>query len=51
MKEAFVLILEIGFAVLLVAGVVMIFLRRHSGPTRSVAHVLYDAEHPARDKS
>ena len=50
MKEMFVLILEIGFALLLVAGVA-ILLRRHSGPTRSVAHVLYDVEHPARDKS
>ena len=43
------LILEVGFALLLLAGVV-ILLKRHSGPTRSVAHVLYDAEHPARDK-
>jgi hypothetical protein len=42
--------LEISVAVLVVAGVA-ILLRRHSGPTRSVAHVLYDAEHPARDKS
>jgi hypothetical protein len=50
MKEMFALILEIGFALLLVAGVA-ILLRRHSGPTRSVAHVLYDVEHPARDKS
>jgi hypothetical protein len=48
-KEVVVLIVEIGFAVLLVAGVV-IFLKRHSGPTRSVAHVLYDTEHPSGDK-
>jgi hypothetical protein len=48
-KEVVVLIVEIGFAVLLIAGVV-IFLKRQSGPTRSVAHVLYDTEHPSRDK-
>lgn len=44
------LILEIGVALLLVAGV-FIFLKRHSGPTRSVAHVLYDTERSTRDKS
>jgi len=44
------LILEIGFALLLLTGVAVV-LRRHSGPTRSIAHVLYETEHPTRGKS
>jgi hypothetical protein len=45
-----VLILEIGLALLIGTGVV-ILLKRQSGPTRSVAHVLYDTEHQTREKS
>jgi hypothetical protein len=44
-----VLILEIAAALVLVVGVGF-FLKRQSGPTRSVTHVLYDTEHPTRDK-
>lgn len=44
------LILELGVTLLLATGV-FIFLKRHSGPTRSVAHLLYDTEHPRRDRS
>ena len=44
------LFLELGFALLLMTGVAVV-LRRHSGPTRSIAHVLYETEHPMRHKS
>lgn len=44
------LILELG-AVLLLASGVFIYLNRHSGPTRSVAHLLYDTEHPKGDRA
>ena len=44
------LILELG-AVMLLGCAVFIFLNRHSGPTRSVAHLLYDTEHPKGDRA
>lgn len=33
-----------------VIAVVLFLFVRHGGPTRSVAHVLYDVEHPSRDQ-
>lgn len=42
--------LEAGGAIALLGGVFWLLVRSF-GPTRSVAHVLYDTEHPANDKS
>ncbi len=42
------LLLVIGAIVLLLFGVFMLF-ARDLGPTRSVAHVLHDVEHPSGD--
>lgn len=44
------LILEIGLALLVLTGA-GILLKRRSGPTRSVAQVLYETEQPTRDRS
>ena len=41
------IVLGIGMAAVLMIGVFMV-LARDSGPTRSVAHVLYDVENPTR---
>lgn len=44
------LMFELAFALVAMAAV-GILLKRHSGPTRSVAHVMYETEHPTRDRS
>ena len=40
--------IALAIVVLIVAGLSVIFARGF-GPTRSVAHVLYDTEHPPKD--
>jgi hypothetical protein len=45
-----VLILEVIVVLLLGTGL-FVFLKRGSGPTRSITHLLYDTEHPTRDRS
>ena len=42
-------VLVIGALALLAVGVFVLF-ARDLGPTRSVAHVLHDVEHPAGEK-
>ena len=41
------IVLEIGVLAVLMFGVFVV-LARDTGPTRSVAHVLHDTEHPTR---